>query len=191
MNALTPERARDDLHRPVGVVAPRADTNPSHPAASGGEQGGVPGEQALFGQRRGVVPGSVEGHVDNAVDVAVRRRQTAGIQAEAACNRRAHPVRGENFAFDLARFHNVFRERAQNGLVAEREPQRLHPAEQFSLSVAGGREGFGKPGYILLEPRPFRLLPDIHGIFSAIIAENIGHNLRSGKFISVKYAEII
>ena len=190
VNALAADGARDDLHRPVRVVAPAADADPAQAAVSGGKQGGVPGEQPFFGQGCRVVPGGVERHLDDAVDAAIRRRQCAGIQAEAACDRRAHPVGGEDFAFDLARLHDILGERAQRGLAAHLGTQGLHAAKQFPLVVAHAREGFGEPGRILPDAWPFGALPDIGAIFSAQHAMNIAPIRRTGKRISAVVAEM-
>ena len=125
--------------------------------------------------RSGVVPGGGERHLDDAVEVAIRRRQTADVQTEAVCNRRADLVGNEYLSLDLARLHDIFGERAQRGFAANLETQGLHAAEQFSLDVACAREVLGKSGRILLEPRPFRALPYI---------------LRIGKTIPAYFAEI-
>ena len=85
MDALAADRARDDLHRSVCVVAPFTNVDPAYAAIARREQGGVPREQPLFGQGRSVVPGGIERHLDDAVDIAIRYRQAAGIQSEAAC----------------------------------------------------------------------------------------------------------
>ena len=134
----------------------------------------MPREQALFGQRPGVVAGGVEGHLDHAVDVAVRHRQAAGVQAEAAGNGRAYPVAGEDLALDLAGLHHVLGERAQGGLAAHLEAEGVHTAEQLALGVACPGQGRGEPGRVLLEVRPFGTLPDVHGSCSARVAVNVG-----------------
>ena len=162
VDALAADRARDDLHRSVCVVAPLTDEDPAHAAIARREQGGVPREQPLFGQGRSVVPGSIERHLDNTVDIAVRRRQSAGVQPEAAREGRAHLVGGKDFALDLAGFHDILGEHAQGGIAAHLETQSFHAAEQLPLGVARVREELAEPSVILPELRPFGALPDEH-----------------------------
>ena len=150
----------------------------------------MPRKQPFFRQGLGVVPGGVERHLDDAVDVAVRRWKAADIQTEALCNRRAHLVGGEYFSLDLARLDDILGERAQRGFAAHLETQGFHPTEQFSLDVACAREVLGEPGRILLEPRPFRALPDVRTIFSVQHAGNIASIPRISKLISAYHAEI-
>ena len=98
---------RRNLHRSVRVIAPLTDADPAHAAVTRREQCDVPGEQPLLGQGLAVVPGGVERHLDDAVDVAIRHRQAAGIQTETACDGRAHLIASEHFAFDLARLDDI------------------------------------------------------------------------------------
>ena len=87
VDALAADRPRDNLHGPGLVVTPCADGDPGHAAASRREQGRVPSEQAIGGKRLVVVSGGVEHHLDNALDVAVSRRQRSDVDPEPTGNR--------------------------------------------------------------------------------------------------------
>jgi len=81
-----------------------------HAAASGGEQRGVPAEQALGGERLGVFFGRIEHHVDDALDAAVSRGEPADIQAKPPRERGAHLMLVEDLALDFAGLHNLLGE---------------------------------------------------------------------------------
>jgi hypothetical protein len=55
VNTLLADRSRDDLHRAGTVIPPSPDLDWVHPSTSGRKQGGVPAEEAFFGQEIGVM----------------------------------------------------------------------------------------------------------------------------------------
>ena len=133
----------------------------------------MPGAKPFFGQRFGAIPGGVERHPDDAVGCRIgRRRAVRAGQAEAVRDRRADPAGVDTVALDPARRHRILGEGAQHGLAAQAGAQRLHAAAQPPLGVARAPQRCGEPGVILPEVRPAGPLPDIHGLFSAIFAEN-------------------
>jgi len=66
--------------------------------------------------------------------------QRADAHAEPSRDRGPHLVLVQDFAFDLAGLEDILRERCQNGLGAQAEPQRFHAPDQAALPVADWRK---------------------------------------------------
>ena len=135
------------------------------PLAPGREQSGVPRKQPFFRQGLGVVPGGVERHLDDAVDVSIRPPgRPPMFRPRAGCNRRADLVGGEYFS---PRSRSVLTtssvERAQRGFAAHLETQGFHPTEQhFPWMWRVRARCLAKPGRILLDAgaRALQIRPD-------------------------------
>lgn len=136
VHPLAAHWARHHLHRPACIVAPVADADLLHAAASAGEQRCMPAEQALLGDRLGVVARRVESHLDHAVDVTTRRSQSADVDAEPTRHRRANLRDIELLTFDRGGPSDVAGDRVERRLLAQGEPERLAAAEQHALLVA-------------------------------------------------------
>ena len=161
MHALPAQWARHHLHGAGAIVAPAADLDPRHAAVTSGKQRGVPPEQTIFGQRFRVFLRGVENHVDDPVDMTVRRRKPTNVQPETARQRRTDLIAIENLAFDLTGLDDLFGERLQRGLVAQPQPQRLHAANQPALLVAHRRERRDEVFLAPAKPGPVLVLVDI------------------------------
>jgi hypothetical protein len=77
-------------------------------------------------------------------------------------DREPHSVLVQDFAFDLAQLEDILRERCQNGLGAQAEPQRFHAPDQAALPVADRREMLGvikAPRWILFKSIQFVMPP--------------------------------
>ena len=72
MDSLIADGSRDNLHRAGGVITPGPYSDLPHAAAPGWKQRCVPSEEPVGRERLIVVPGGVEHHLDDALDVAVR-----------------------------------------------------------------------------------------------------------------------
>lgn len=73
MDVLLSEGTGDDRHRSCAVVPPSPRPALRHPATAGRKQGRMPREQALGGEGLVIVACRVKHHLDDALDVAVRR----------------------------------------------------------------------------------------------------------------------
>jgi hypothetical protein len=135
VHTLAADRSGHHLHRPARVVAPRADPDAVHAAAASRKQRRVPVEQALLRNLGVIVPGGVEHHLDDALDVAVDGSECAGVETEPASERGPHLLGVQALALDLAGLQHVLRQRAQHCLFAQFEPERLHPTQQDTLTV--------------------------------------------------------
>ena len=167
MHPFAANRTGYHLHGSAGIVAPLAHGDPGHPAAPGREQRGVPSEQPFGAQRLGIALGRIEHHLDDAFDIAVAGNQSGNVHAEAAGNRGAHLLAIEMLALDLARLDHVFGQRLEDGLLAQREADGLHPPDQSPLPVTHRCQLGGKLRVAPPEVRPVIALVDV------------GHNLRT------------
>jgi hypothetical protein len=66
----------------------------------------VPVEEAATGQRPGVALRCIEHHLHHAFDIPVGRSQPADFDPEPSCDRGAHLITVERFAFYFARFQD-------------------------------------------------------------------------------------
>jgi hypothetical protein len=127
-----------------------------------------------------VVLGRVEHHFDHAFNMPVGWHESPDVDSEPTRNRRADLLAVEHLAFDFAGLQNVLRQRLEHGLIAKREAQTLHVADQSALPVADGSQGLKQSLLCPSEARPILLFVDIsHLVFSASFAENIAPNLRT------------
>ena len=132
-----------------------------HAAAPCREQRRVPAEQPLLGQRLGVVLRGVEHHLDDALNVAVRRRQRADIHAETPGDGGAHLIPVEDFALDLAGLEHVLGQGLEHGLRAKAKSERFHAPDQPPLPVADGGKRLRQHLVIPAEIRPVLQFMDI------------------------------
>lgn len=174
VHALGAERPRHHLHRSAGIVAPGPGAGPGEAAATGREQRRVPAEQPLVGQRRVEVPRGVEHHLDDALDVAIDRRECGCLHAEPAGERGSHLPGVQALALDLAGLHHVLGEGAQHRLGAKLEAEAAHAAQQNALAMPEVGEGAGQCGDVPAQIRPARALPDSR------------HILRSGEALETR-----
>src|SRR5690242_4368176 len=93
----------------------------------------MPAEQPLSNQWSCVLCGRIHHQLNDAVDVAVRRHETAGIEAQLAGDRGPDLRAVEFLAFDLARLDDVFSQGAKVSLAPQGEAQAFHLAEQTPL----------------------------------------------------------
>lgn len=135
MHFFAAHGAGDDLRRPGGVVAPRADMDAHAAAVARREEGGVPAKQPLGRQRLGVVLGGIQHHVDHAVHMPVGGCQRADVHAQAPGDRRPDGGLVQRFAFDGAGGDDFLCQRLQRGLVALREAYAGHAAGQMALGA--------------------------------------------------------
>ena len=67
----------------------------------------MPGKQTFLGQRIGKMPGGIEHHFNNPLDMPVNRYKSADIESQSAGDRRPHLVFIQLFTFDFAGFENI------------------------------------------------------------------------------------
>jgi hypothetical protein len=103
----------------------------------------------------------VHHHRDNAFDVTVRRNECADIHSEPARDRRAHLIVVKDFALDLAGLDHVLGQGLQDGLIAQRKPERFHMADQPPLPMPDRGEGFRYGILIPAELGPVGQLVDV------------------------------
>ena len=132
----------------------------------------MPAEQPFRGQRLVEGVRRIEHHVDDPFHVPVHRRQTSDLHPHAAGNGGPHGLGIQRLALDLAGLHHVAGQRLQGGLLPEREPERLHPADQRPLQVPHLGEWTGQFGFVPPKIRPVRVFVDVHAT-SAPIAVNL------------------
>ena len=121
----------------------------------------MPAEQAFLRQWILIFLGGVEHHLDDAVDIPIGRRHGPDIESQASSEGGAHLVDVEDLSLDLARFHDVLSQRVEDGLLAEPEAERLHPADQPALPVPHRTELLRKSFLIPVEPGPILSLVDV------------------------------
>lgn len=78
----------------------------------------MPAEQAVGGERLGIVLGGVEHHFDDALDVAIRRYQADDIHAQAAGDGGADLIAVEDFSLDLAGLQHILGQGAEDCFLA-------------------------------------------------------------------------
>lgn len=121
----------------------------------------MPVEQTLAGQGLLVALGGVQHHLDHALDVAVGRRQSSDVYAQATGDGGADLVLVQDFAFDLAGLEHVLGQCLQHGLGPQVEPHALHAAEQAALAVANGRKLIGESSHLPVESGPSLKIVDV------------------------------
>ena len=119
----------------IGIVAPGADDDPAHAAASGRKQGRMPAEQSLVGQRLREALRRIEHHLDDALDLAIGCHAAGHLDAQPPGDGGTHLVAIEVLAFDLAGLQDVQRQRPQLRLFLKREAKPFHPAQEAALPV--------------------------------------------------------
>ena len=82
VDLLFPDGSGHDLHRPVRVVTPRADHDLADSAASCREQGRMPAEQAVGGQRLGLVLRRIDHHLHRTLDMTINGLRAAQIHTQ-------------------------------------------------------------------------------------------------------------
>ncbi len=157
------DRPRDDLHRARAVVPPGADPDPVDAASSGGEQRRVPAEQSFSCERGPIVLRGVERHLDDALDVPVRRQEGADVHPQAAREGGSDLLPVEGLSLDLARLEDVLGERVERGLLAEPEAEAFHPPDEPPLPMPHCGEPIRDPGPVPAEPGPIGLPVDVQG----------------------------
>ena len=135
MDALTSDGPRDNLHWTVAVIAPRAHLNPPHTTAAGREESRMPGEKAFGVEGLIIFARSVEHHLHDAFDVAIRRFQSSNIHAEAARDGGTNLGGIEDFSLDFTALEHVFGEGLKNCLLPGLEAESFHPAQEATLLV--------------------------------------------------------
>ena len=117
-------------------------------------------------------PGGVQHDFDNALDVAVNRRQGPNVHPHAPGERGTHLGGIQLFALDLACFDNILGERLQRCFLAQLKAQGFHAPKQASLQMARLRQQRGQLSLVPLKFRPLFALVNIH-LFSAQFTEII------------------
>ena len=125
----------------------------------------MPVEQASRGQWLLVVLGRIQHHFDDALDVAVCRRQPADFDSEPACDRGTHLVPVELFPLDLARFEDVLGKSLQYSLRFKLETETLHAPDQAPLPVPNLSQTPGDALGIPAKARPSRPIVDVRAAF--------------------------
>ncbi len=133
MDPFPPQRAGIHLY---GAVPPGAYADFVHAAPPRREQGRVPAEQAVRGERPVELLGRVQHHLHHALHVPVGGDQACYVHTEAPGNGRSYLFGVKQFPFYLARLEHVERQGAQHGLRLQVKTQALHVANQASLPVA-------------------------------------------------------
>src|SRR5437773_9203829 len=95
----------------------------------------MPPEQPVGSEWLLVVPGGVEHHLDDALHLAIRWLDAAGVDAQAAGDRGAHVAGVQSLAFDVAALDDILREGLEHSLLLKGESQSLHAAQQPALFV--------------------------------------------------------
>ena len=162
MDALLADGSGDNLHRASAVVPPGPCPDLPQAAAPRRKQGRVPREEPFGCEWLTVVAGGVEDHLDDSLDVPVRRLQRADVHAEPAGDRRSHLVGFELFPLDLTALEDVGGQRPQDGFLPEFEAQRFHAADQPALPVAHRGQRLGQPLRVPAKSRPVPALVDVH-----------------------------
>jgi hypothetical protein len=111
--------------------------------------------------RREIVLGRVEHHLDDALDSSVHRRKRSDVHAEPPRNRGADLLAIESLAFDLARLQNLFGQRLQGGLRAERKAEAFHSTNQPPLVMPNRRQRHGEGLLAPSKAGPISKLMDI------------------------------
>jgi len=78
----------------------------------------VPTEQPFVGERLSVFLVGVEHHLDDAIHMAVGRRQPERLHPQPTSDRCTDLVLVENFALDFAGLENILRQGAEHGFIA-------------------------------------------------------------------------
>ena len=146
--------AGDHLHRSGRIVAPGAGADRREAAVAGREKRGMPAEQALARERLRMRAGGVEHHLDHAVDVPIRRRQRADVQAQPAGDGRTHRFGVELLALDLAGLDDILGQHPQGGRVALRQAHVAPCARAVPLGSVHGSERSGQDGEVVAQARP-------------------------------------
>ncbi len=91
------------------------------------------------------MPRGVQHHFDDALDVTVRRLQSAYIHPKATGNGRPDLFRIQLFALDLAALENVGRQGLEDGFLPQVEPESLHMADEPALAMTDAGKSVGEP----------------------------------------------
>ena len=180
MDPLVPDGTGDNLHGAALVLRHAPTVICAHAAAPGREQGGMPGEQALVGQRLGVFLGGIEHHLDDALDVPVGRRQRADIHPQPARDRGSNLILFQDLALDLTGLDDLLGQRSRTASSRKRKPS--SPSGRSAAPDDGGRTPTWQKAP--LDPSGIPASRSVRGytpLFSALSAEIIGVNLRTDK----------
>src|SRR5260370_11311873 len=162
MDVLLAHRAGDNFHRTAAVVPPGPSPDLRHAAASRGKQRGMPREEPFNGEWLLIVARGVERHFDDALHVAVRRRQCADIHSKSSGNRGSDLIRIQLLALDFAALEHIGGQGLKVCFLTEAKSKRLHVADQPTLPVADSGQTLGEQLAIPGKPRPVLQFMDIH-----------------------------
>ena len=95
----------------------------------------MPAKQTLRVQWLVIRLGRVQHHLDNTINMAIRRDQSANFQTQPLCDRRSNLILVECLSFDLAAFHDITGQCPEHRLVAKIEAKTLHAPQEFALAV--------------------------------------------------------
>lgn len=156
-------------------VAPSADRDSPHPAASGREQGRVPVEQPLCNERVVEASGRIEHEFEDPLDIAIHRPDTVGNHAETPRSTSGPPPR----RVSVTAPHHVLDQRFEPRLAPQTEAERLPAAQEATLPVPDVGQPIDARLGAPVEPRPVG--PVRKCTFSARFAEISAaiHRMRS------------
>src|SRR5260221_13161335 len=109
MDMLVADRAGHDLHRTGTVVTPDPCRDLGHAAAPRRKERRMPAEEPVRGERLVVPARGIEHHLDDPLDMAIRRLECSDIDSEAAADPRTDLFRVELVSLDLAALEHVGR----------------------------------------------------------------------------------
>jgi hypothetical protein len=121
----------------------------------------MPRKEPFGCERLVIVPGGVQHHFNDALDVPVRLLESANVHAEAARNRGSHLFRVKLFPLDLAALEHIGGQGFQDGFLAEIESEGFHVANQPALAMADIGETFSETLPVPVKPGPVRKLVDV------------------------------
>jgi len=86
MHALSPDRARDDLHRASGIIAPATDLDARQTRVPSGKKPRMPAKQTLTRERGVAITRRIEHHIHDTFDMTINRSQSTDVDTQAARN---------------------------------------------------------------------------------------------------------
>ena len=96
----------------------------------------MPAEQSLCVQWLVIRLRRVQHHLDDPIDMAIRRDQPADFEPQPFCNGRPNLILVERLAFDLAALDDITGESSQHRLIAKIKAKALHASQELALPVA-------------------------------------------------------
>ena len=180
MHLLPPQRSRHDLHRSAGIIAPAGDVDLGQARVTGRKQRRMPGEQAFPRYRRMAIRRRIQHHLDDALDVAIDRRQRTNVYAQTAGDAGTYGGNVQLLALDLAGLDDILREHHKTCPIAQHSANVGQPPNQHTLRPAhlGHRPGQG--GQVAAPLRPVRSMPDVF-VIAVIHAAIMSGFLRTRK----------